>query len=34
MDQKFFIKNIENVQGDEDTIFIGTVYGPEVAETK
>ena len=26
----FFIKNLENVQGDErDVIFIGTVYGPE-----
>ena len=26
----FFIKNLENVQGDErDAIFIGTVYGPE-----
>ena len=33
--EKFFIKNIENVQGDErDTIFIGTVYGPEVAGGK
>jgi hypothetical protein len=28
--QRFFIKNLENVQGDErDVIFIGTVYGPE-----
>lgn len=28
--EKFFIKNLENVQGDErDVIFIGTVYGPE-----
>jgi len=28
--QSFFIKNLENVQGDErDTIFISTVYGPE-----
>ena len=28
--QKFFIKNLENVQGDErDVIFIGTVYGAE-----
>ena len=28
--QYFFIKNLENVQGDErDVIFIGTVYGPE-----
>ena len=26
----FFVKNLENVQGDErDTIFISTVYGPE-----
>jgi hypothetical protein len=30
--EKFFIKNLENVQGDErDVIFIGTVYGPEQA---
>lgn len=29
--EEFFIKNLENVQGDErDVIFIGTVYGPEV----
>ena len=29
--QKFFVKNLENVQGDErDTIIISTVYGPEV----
>ena len=28
--EKFFIKNLENVQGDErDVIFIGTVYGPD-----
>lgn len=28
--ESFFIKNLENVQGDErDAIFIGTVYGPE-----
>ena len=28
--QSFFIKNLENVQGDErDVIFIRTVYGPE-----
>jgi hypothetical protein len=28
--EEFFIKNLENVQGDErDAIFIGTVYGPE-----
>ena len=33
--EKFFIKNIENVQGDErDAIFIGTVYGPESAGGK
>ncbi|MCB9957909.1 MAG: DUF4011 domain-containing protein [Rhodospirillaceae bacterium] len=30
--QDFFVKNLENVQGDErDVIFIGTVYGPETA---
>ena len=28
--EAFFVKNLENVQGDErDTIFISTVYGPE-----
>ena len=28
--EQFFIKNLENVQGDErDVIFISTVYGPE-----
>ncbi|WMT87483.1 DUF3320 domain-containing protein [Pelagibacterium sp. 26DY04] len=28
--EQFFIKNLENVQGDErDAIFISTVYGPE-----
>ena len=28
--ESFFIKNLENVQGDErDVIFIGTVFGPE-----
>src|SRR5690606_19724644 len=28
--ESFFIKNLENVQGDErDVIFIGTVYGAE-----
>ena len=28
--EEFFIKNLENVQGDErDVVFIGTVYGPE-----
>lgn len=28
--ESFFIKNLENVQGDErDVIMIGTVYGPE-----
>ena len=30
--EEFFIKSLENVQGDErDCIFIGTVYGPEEA---
>lgn len=30
--QKFFVKNLENVQGDErDVIFIGTVYGRDSA---
>lgn len=30
--ESFFIKNLENVQGDErDVIFISTVYGPEKA---
>ncbi len=30
--EEFFIKNLENVQGDErDVIFIGTVYGAEEA---
>ena len=30
--ESFFIKNLENVQGDErDVIFISTVYGPESA---
>ncbi|MDX2103413.1 MAG: DUF4011 domain-containing protein [Alphaproteobacteria bacterium] len=29
--EEFFIKNLENVQGDErDVIYIGTVYGPEI----
>ena len=28
--EKFFVKNLENVQGDErDVMFVGTVYGPE-----
>jgi transcription elongation GreA/GreB family factor len=28
--ESFFVKNLENVQGDErDVIYIGTVYGPE-----
>ncbi len=28
--EEFFIKNLENVQGDErDVMFIATVYGPE-----
>jgi superfamily I DNA and/or RNA helicase len=30
-DEPFFIKNLENVQGDErDVIFISTTYGPDV----
>jgi len=29
-DNRFFIKNLENVQGDEaDTLFIATTYGPD-----
>lgn len=33
--EEFFIKNLENVQGDErDVIFIGTVYGPERSGAK
>ena len=33
--EEFFIKNLENVQGDErDCIFIGTVYGPTEAGGK
>ena len=33
--ESFFIKNLENVQGDErDVIFISTVYGPENAGGK
>ncbi|MCB1526945.1 MAG: DUF4011 domain-containing protein [Hyphomicrobiaceae bacterium] len=33
--EEFFIKNLENVQGDErDVIFIGTVYGPEIPSAK
>ena len=32
---EFFIKNLENVQGDErDVLFISTVYGPEQKEWK
>ena len=28
--EPFFIKNLENIQGDErDSLFISTVYGPE-----
>ena len=28
--ESFFVKNLENVQGDErDVIYIGTVYGPQ-----
>lgn len=31
----FFIKNLENVQGDEaDTLFIGTTYGPDSESKK
>jgi len=34
-DEPLFIKNLENVQGDErDVIFISTVYGPERAGMK
>jgi very-short-patch-repair endonuclease len=30
--EPFFVKNLENVQGDErDVIFISTVYGPDAA---
>lgn len=30
--EPFFIKNLENVQGDErDAILISTVYGPDVS---
>ena len=33
--EEFFIKNLENVQGDErDVIFIGTVYGREEPGTR
>lgn len=33
--EPFFIKNLENVQGDErDVIFIGTVFGPEEVDGK
>lgn len=33
--EEFFIKNLENVQGDErDVIFIGTVYGAEEPGTR
>lgn len=33
--EEFFIKNLENVQGDErDVIFISTVYGPEALGAK
>lgn len=33
--ESFFVKNLENVQGDErDVIFIGTVYGPEAVGGK
>ncbi len=31
--EPFFIKNLENIQGDErDTIFISTVYGPKTVK--
>jgi superfamily I DNA and/or RNA helicase len=34
LNNNFFIKNLENVQGDEaDTLFIGTTYGPD-SDTK
>jgi superfamily I DNA and/or RNA helicase len=33
--EEFFIKNLENVQGDErDVIFIGTVYGAEEPDAR
>jgi transcription elongation GreA/GreB family factor len=33
--ESFFVKNLENVQGDErDVIFISTVYGPDKADGK
>ena len=33
-DEEFFVKNIENVQGDErDVIFISVGYGPRIAGT-
>jgi superfamily I DNA and/or RNA helicase/very-short-patch-repair endonuclease len=33
IDEPLFIKNLENVQGDErDVIFISTTYGPEVRD--
>jgi len=33
--EEFFVKNLENVQGDErDVIFIATVYGPETIGAK
>lgn len=33
--EQFFVKNLENVQGDErDVIMISTVYGPEVSGGK
>lgn len=33
--QRLFIKNLENVQGDEaDTLFIGTTYGPDPKSRK
>lgn len=33
--ESFFVKNLENVQGDErDYIFVSTVYGPEIKDGK
>jgi superfamily I DNA and/or RNA helicase len=33
--ESFFVKNLENVQGDErDYIFVSTVYGPETKNRK
>ena len=33
--EKLFVKNLENVQGDErDVIFISTTYGPDAAASE